>query len=565
MDTRIFRSPEADYYSDEILTACETHPDSYFAELAANGFNGIWLHGRLRDMTRTKVFPELGAEAAAYHGSLNRLCARAAAHGARVFIYFTEPLGFPREDPFWSEHPDVKGEPGSSGMDNWKETYALCSSHPKVREFLREGMANLFKACPALGGVILITRSEHHSHCYSHKDKVDCPRCSGRSVAAAVAEVINTIAIGVRSSSPSAEVIAWNWSWGKDYESGIIDGLDNSVTLMIDFERGGWKNIRGERRFIDEYSLSYIGPSEQFQELYEYGRRRGLKILAKLQIGATHEIATVNNLPLIPNLLGKARWLSSHYMSGFLGTWNFGNRFSLNTFAFNSFITDSGLSGRSDEEALRAVALAYFGGGVDADAVVAAWRQFVKAFDHYPFHQCFLYFSPVNYALAFNLPRPEDPDVPMQWSWIPLKRPLGTRLNETVDTAWGRTGFTLEGIRDAFGELAALFAAGIKDYEKAFANSAEPRALRELKNARVIFHICESVRNIYAAYIIARRQPFDESAWRKIAVNEVRNMEAVLPLLKGEPEIGYHIEAPGWFFTEADIVGKIGVLRRHLH
>ncbi len=557
MKTRIFRSPDTDYYSNEILTADGTHPDSYFAELAANGFNAVWLHARLRDITRTEVFPELGFEAASYQDKLNRLCRRAAAHGVRVFLYFTEPLAFPKEDPFWSAHPEVRGEPGTSGMDNWKETFALCSSHPSVRDFLREGMANLFKACPALGGVLLITRSEHHSHCYSHLEKVECPRCSGRSVAETVAEVVNTIAQGVHSSSPGAEVIAWNWSWGKAHEKDIIDRLDREITVMLDFERGGWKTIRNERRFIDEYSLSYVGPSEQFQELYGYVRKKGLDVLAKLQIGTTHEIATVNNLPLIPNLLGKARWLASHEVSGFLGTWNFGNRFSLNTYAFNRFMTDKELKDKSDDTALKEVALGYFGADVDTDTVVGAWKQFVRAFDHYPFNQSFLYFSPVNYALAYELPRPSVPDIPMQWTWIPLKRPLGTRLIESVDTVWGKTGYTLADIRDAFGEIADMFAPGLASYGQALANSANPHAVRELKNARIILHICESVRNIYAAYIIARHQPFDKATWNEVARRELRNMESVLPLLRGETEIGYHIEAPGWFFTEKDVMDKI--------
>ena len=38
-------------------------------------------------------------------------------------------------------------------------------------------------------------------------------------------------------------------------------------------------------------------------------RERGLRVMAKLQLGTTHELATVPSLPLIGNLYDKARAL----------------------------------------------------------------------------------------------------------------------------------------------------------------------------------------------------------------------------------------------------------------
>jgi hypothetical protein len=60
MMTRIFRAPGTHYRGQDVLEAPGVCTDASFAELAANGFNAVWLHARLRDAARPRVFPELG-------------------------------------------------------------------------------------------------------------------------------------------------------------------------------------------------------------------------------------------------------------------------------------------------------------------------------------------------------------------------------------------------------------------------------------------------------------------------------------------------------------------------
>ncbi len=565
MKTRIFRAPAARYYAEDILEGPDVYDDGGLADLARDGFNGIWLRARLRDACRTAVFPELGADAGRQQERLNQLGERARRHDVRVWLYLNEPLCFPADHPFWKRHPAVKGVPGSSGMDDWPRTFALCTSHPDVQAFLRDGVKELFRACPTLGGVFTITRSEHHTHCWSHvagEKPSGCPRCDARDPAEVIAEVTNLIAEGMHAVAPDAQVIAWNWAWD-DWQTRIIDRLDRRVIVMADFESGGRKVIAGKERCINEYSRSYIGPSEQFLTAHRQARARGQVVFAKLQIGTTHELATVNNLPLIPNLLGKARALRRLDVDGALCCWNFGNRLTLNTWAFHRFVTDERLDGKSDDEALGAVAREYLG-VTDAEPVLAAWRWFVKAFDHYPFHRHFLYSSPVNYAVVYPLPRPGDADRPMPWTWIPLQKPYGTRLRETADHPWGQTGFTLEEYRDAFAAMTEDFAVGLEAYARALAGNTRPAAMRELRNARVIAHVLRSASNIYATYLLAQAEPFDEPAWCEIAADEAAHLEDLASWLRGETEIGFHSEASAWFFTEPEVREKIAALRHHL-
>jgi hypothetical protein len=561
MALRIFRSPAARYYAEDILEGPAVYTDACLSDLTAHGFNGIWLRARLRDASRTDVFPELGLHSESYYQALNTLSTRAASHGVGVYLYLNEPLCFPADHAFWTAHPDVRGASGSSGMDDWSHTSALCTSHPTVQAWLRKACADLFGHCPDLAGVFTITASEHHTHCYSHNmgGKTDCPRCASRSVAEVTAEVNNLIHAGISSVAPNARVIAWNWSWSSAGGAGkneIVARLDPHVAVMADFERGGTKIILGQQRAINEYCLSYVGPSEEFIAVHDLAESKGHAVFAKLQIGTTHEIATVNNIPLIPNLLGKARALRKHGIRGALCCWNFGNRLTLNTWSFNHFINDVDLPATADEQALSDVAREYLG-VTDTAPVLNAWSLFVEAFNRYPFHACFVYAAPVNYALVYPLPALDDPDRPLQWTWIPLKKPFGTRLSQSVDHEWGRTGYTLEDVRDAFIDMTRIFAQGLAHYRTALERSTVEPAQRELKNAIVIYHILRSMANIYTAYLLCRKHPFDRTAWRAIADDEKKHLLEIVPLLENEKEIGFHSEASAWFFTADEIKEKI--------
>ena len=92
--------------------------------------------------------------------------------------------------------------------------------------------------------------------------------------------------------------------------------------------------------------LSYVGPSQRFKLIRELATSQGRDVYAKLQIGTTHEIASVSNLPLIPRLYRKASAFRRLGLGGFMGCWSFGNMLSLNTRAFNAFLEPGARSRR---------------------------------------------------------------------------------------------------------------------------------------------------------------------------------------------------------------------------
>ena len=79
------------------------------------------------------------------------------------------------------------------------------------------------------------------------------------------------------------------------------------VTLLLDWERGGsgrCPTAGGTSSTNTAWRTS--GPSERFLAMLLRGRaRHGLAVMAKLQVGTTHELSTVPNLPLVDHLYEK--------------------------------------------------------------------------------------------------------------------------------------------------------------------------------------------------------------------------------------------------------------------
>ena len=566
---RIWRAEKslADHY--ETITANAVYTDAVLADIARQGFNAIWVHGLLRGMVPSRVFPELGKNAAEHIQNMRELIPRAERHGIKVYIYLQPPRGLPADDPFWKKHPEAGGR-CYKVMDPRQEIRCFCTSSPEVKNYLQDSSQRIFAELPELAGLILITASEFPAHCYSHysflryqdnpkeAEPLGCPRCEKRHPAEVVTEIIQLIRDGVREVSKAAGIIVWNWSWNM-YEPNpcptIINALPDDVIFMAGFERGGRKKILGKMREVDEYSLSYAGPSPTFRQCLELARKRGLPVMAKLQIGTTHELATVPNLPLIGNLYEKVRALKELEVAGFMGCWNFGCASSANPAAFNRFWQAATLPPK--EEALVEFAADYFP-GCDAEKVVEAWEQFAAAMDSYPFCIAFMYLGPNNYSLAYPVRPSQAKKTPLGPSWIDLKR------GEWVESNW-LDGFTWPEVRKGLGQLARDWQKGAALLTKALKGSSSEHARQELDNAWICYHVFRSTWNTYRIFNL--RKNWAESkldAYLKIIRNELANLEQALPIAERDKRFGWHGECHAYMFDAPGIKKKVATLTRQL-
>jgi len=574
---RIWRSSQSafghflkqpDSWKEETVTALDAYTDPELAQIAASGFNAIWVHGNLNHVVTTKVFPELGPDAKLHQQRLNALVERAGRHGLQVFLFCQPPRAIPCDDAFWQHHPDVAGQAETivNEDDQVMKLWSLCTSTNQVKQFLYQAAAELARKVPGLGGLILITASEYPAHCWSRRGRImqgdgsfadaamECPRCAQRKPEAVVNEIIQQMRDGIRSVSANWKIIVWNWSWSFYLPApceAIIAALPKDVVLLVDFERGGRKVIAGKERVIDEYSLSYAGPSEQFKNSLDIARSHNIPLMAKLQFGTTHELGTVPNLPLMGNVFQKAETVRNLRLAGFMGCWNFGNMITANTAGFNAFLSGK-LPNRRDE-ALRAFASQYFP-SCESSGVADAWLKFGEAMDHYPFSIPFLYSGPTNFS--FILPLQHGPLI---------GKPLGPShlLYERGDDMGNAlVDFSIEEVIDGFERLAELWADGLQTFRKALQPCQDAHAREELDTAAVCWHSFRSTANFCKVYRLRRHWAAAMlPEYQAIIGDELKNLLDVLPILRRDARFGYHIEAHGYQYDADGVAGKIESLK----
>lgn len=337
--------------------------------------------------------------------------------------------------------------------------------------------------------------------------------------------------------------------WYPEPQREVIDALPDGVELMCDFERGGRRDWFDRSIEVDEYSLVYVGPSERFTK----SRACVDTIHAKLQIGTTHEIATVPNLPLIGNLHAKLCGLQEKNVSGAMCSWNFGTMLTLNTFAFGRFDPDR-------DRFFHDVATQYFG-ACDVDAIAGAWLGFADAFAAHPFDMSLLYLSPVNMAPAYPLSL-EYRDQPMGPAWL-VHEPWGDRLEDCLGC------FTLDEAIRGFETVARVWRQHLPGYIMALAPGAGgeyDRHRREERNTAVMIgHQMQSTANIFRFHRWrGRGNEALDNVGRAIVEAELANVEAALPLVESDPRLGLHLECQAYLYDASRVREKINQLQAML-
>jgi hypothetical protein len=576
---RIWRCPRSRFMGDEPMTAASIYDVSTLREIADHGFNGVWLRGRMAEVMDSTVLPMLNhASAGERRASLNTVIERGGRLGMGVYLYMNEPLALPEDHALWKAHPELAGERFYSEFKKGWLT-AICQSTPLGRQFFQQAIASVLSGLPGLAGIVLITASEHHTHCWSRIFRRPlndgsaypdvkapaCPRCATREPADIVLDLLTDWRDAARNHAPQCRIIAWNWSWSAWYDEPqreIVSRLPQGVVLMGDWERGGQRQWMGRTIPVDEYSLTYAGPSGRFMGSRD-AAPAGSPVYARLQLGTTHEIATVPNLPLLGSVHAKLSTMSRLGIGGMMACWNFGASLTLNTYAVALYRRDPARFADA-REFLPALARDYFG-SIDAGAVVSAWQGFEQAFQNHPSNTPFLYWSPVNDAPAVRLSldyraRQYGP------SWL---------AHEPGDDPSRCMGFfSLDDIVRGLSALVRGWDDAMAGYEQALAGATgdgtdlQRRHRREeLSTARMIGRQFRSALNIFrfhqrrvqlqgAQAGQPGRLPAD-APLLAIMKEEVANARAAAELADQDPRLGYHQECHAALYDAAAIRAKV--------
>lgn len=375
-------------YGDPLMDArLDPYPDGLLQELAARGVTGVWLQTVLRQLAPSPSFPEFGKGWQTRLANLSKLVERADRFGIKVYLYMNEPRAMPAS--FFAKRADLKGVAEA-------DHFAMCTSTPQVRMWLRDSLQHVFSHVPKLGGVFTISASENLTNCWSHYQGAQCPRCSKRSPAEVIAEVNATIAEGVRAGNPDAAVLVWDWGWQDAWAEDVIRRLPENVYLMsvsewsLPIERGGVKSQVGE------YSLSAVGPGPRAQRHWAAARQRGLKTMAKIQANCTWELSPLPYLPVMELVARHGAGLTRCHVDGMMLSWTLGGYPSPNLQLIEMFNQPQV---PTVDDALTRLATQRYGEHAATQAV-QAWKQFSRAFEEFPFSTGVIYGGPMQMGPA---------------------------------------------------------------------------------------------------------------------------------------------------------------------
>jgi hypothetical protein len=523
----------------------DPYPDGLLTRLRAQGVNGIWLHTVLRQLAPGgPIFPEFGEGHKERLANLRKLVERAKRYDIDVYLYINEPRAMP--NAFFEHRPEMAGVQ-SGGYT------AMCTSDPRVRQWIGDSLAYVFQKVPGLGGVFTITASENLTNCASQGQHRNCPHCAQRTESEIFAEINKVISDGVHRSAPTAKVIAWDWGWsGNGDARATITQLPDSVWLMsvsewaLPVERGGIKSAVGE------YSMSAVGPGSRATLHWDCAKQRGLKTVAKVQLNNTWELSAVPYLPVLDLVAEHCQRLAKADVDGMMLSWSLGGYPSLNLELASKFAVQPAPDTAS---VLQALAERHFGPRA-APLVRQAWTKFSRAFLQYPY----------SVAVLYNAPQQMGP------ANLLYGQPTGysaTMVGIPYDDLNGwRGAYPQQIFAEQFQKMADGWAEGLADLEEAQSlvpgdlRAASAADLGVAQAARLHFaSVANQARFIMARdALLAARKDADAESLRleMIAIldREIDLASRMFELSSADSRLGYEA-SNHYFYVPLDLVEKV--------
>lgn len=558
---------------DELMDDVDYYPEAYLDRLAHEGVNGLWLTIEWRDLAETS-FTKRSPDAGRRLEKLRRTVDRCLKYGIKTWIFCIEPKGSFAGDPLYRKHPELFVEHENYGR------YLMCTAKPETQRYIEESVKDIFSQVPRLGGILMIAHGERPTTCLSPISPVTgvsaekpCPRCSKLKPWQIYRNTSEAIVRGIRAAGSDAEYISWFYQpqvrpERAPFTAECAKHTPDGVVFAYNFESGAIKEQVGRYRNGGDYWLSFVGPAQGFTQIAEAGRLAGKNIGAKIQVGNSHEVATVPFVPVPGLLYRKYKAMKEAGVSTVLQCWYFGNypgvmNKAAGELSFDDF-TDT------EDEFLEKLAAPYW--GKDAKLVADVWKKFSDAYAEYPLSNDMQYYGPFHAGPAWPL----YADVmlkPMGRTWKPLDAPSGDAIGEALEN---------HTIEEAL-ILARRMAKGVnirdRDGRDVLDVLAErwrhdPERIKDLGVMKALECQFTSGCNIFGFYA-DRAKAIYESRVRKnpaaalaalkrmddAVVREERVTAELLPLAKADSRLGFHSEAEAHQYHPAKLEWRLGELK----
>ena len=553
------------FFIDELTNDIDYYPEEYLNKLAHEGVNGLWLTVYLRDYP-TAIMPGHGKDAEKRYAKLKQVAQKCLAYGIRIYLFMSEPKIWGTEY-FTLPESDAALHPELIGFHIRKWGF-FCTSTDAGKQYFRDTVGGLFSHVPELGGIINIMYGEDNGCCVSsHQiygetpENEYCPRCSKRTSEEVHAELASVINETMRKYNPDAEYIGWFYAPGQKDGShqserlrSIAEAFPEDCTFMLNFESGGKLEQLGKERRIQDYSLAYVGPSKLFAD----STKRNGKTGAKLQVGCSHEDASVPFIPVPENLYDKYHFMKENGVTAAMQCWYFGNYPGLMNRAAGalSFLPFKENAMEFLEELARPE------WRKDAPEVAAAWHEFSMAYRNFPGNIAFEWYGPLHNCIVWPL-HLFPVNEPIAPSWILKQYPevSGDRIGETLGF-----GHTIAEALTLCQEMNQLWQKGMKRLQALipFYQNNPPR-LADISLSGAVGLQIKSCCNLLEFYLLREEMFYTKqnhlARMMEIVKDEIANTEEMLSLCRKDHRLGYHSEAEGFLFYPEKLEGRIELLK----
>ncbi|MBO7147096.1 MAG: hypothetical protein J6W81_05055 [Lentisphaeria bacterium] len=557
------------FFIDELMNDVDYYPEEYLNKLAHEGVNGLWLTMYFRDLP-SSLFPNHGKDVEKRFAKLRLTVERCARYGIRIYVFFSEPKLWGPEH-YCVPLEEAKPYPEMVGKNLWGPFHGFCTSSETGKRYLEECMDRLFEAVPDLGGVINIMLGEDNGSCISHHvsagrtQGTTCPVCSQKDDAESFSELAEMFANVIHKHNPEAEYIAWFYAPGQHDGSPFMQRLlkisekwPDNCTLMFNFESGGASEQLGKQRIVLDYSLAYVGPSRLFAESADKAPRSG----AKLQVGCSHEDASVPFIPVPENLYDKYKFMEQHNVSAAMQCWYFGNYPGL----MNKAAGELSFEPFPAEGKDFLVSLAAPDWRKDAPAVADAWHYFSMAYRQFPSNLAFEWFGPLHHSIAWPM-HLFPVDEPISPSWILKNFPevSGDRIGECLCFH-----HTLDEALILCGEMSETWEKGmaiLRNIRDTYSN--DPARLADISLSEAVGLQMKSTYLLLKFYSLREDMLFNRvdhlAEMAQIVRDEIGNTRRMLELCEKDCRLGYHSEAEGYLFFPEKLRARIQLLEELLN
>jgi len=563
---------------DELMDDIDYYPDEYLNRLAHEGINILWLTVEFRDICKTDLVPEYGKDSDKRLEKLRKTVEKCRRYGIKVFIFCIEPRIWGPDDPLVLNHPEVAG--ARNGND-----ICFCPFTEVSQQYLYEAVKSIFQRVPKLGGIISITHGERTTSCLSSvpatsEAEVKCPRCSKKEKGEILEATHKPILRAMHEINPDAQFISWlympyviptaQWIYT------ISEKLPKDTVMVFNFESGGEKEQLGKKRVGGDYWHSYVGPSHRFVGMAKAAEKAGIQIGAKIQVGCSHEVATVPFVPVPTVLWKKYKAMRELKVTTVIQSWYFGNYPGImNKTAGELVFEDSLVTGdkegdmeftKQHDEFLHR--LAKIDWGEYANKVVEAWKYFYIAYSNFPMDVVFQYYGPMHDGVVWPL------------YLFPVHKPLAPTWKLDFPASGDSIGECM--ISFSIKEAIALCKEMVNHWKKGVGILKEiqpyfkddPERLKDIVVAEALGIQFESGLNILKFYDLrdqilhnyksdqtdtdrlAEKMKFLDEM-RSIVKGEIDRSLKMIELCKFDSRLGFHSEAEGYKYFPEKLLWRV--------